>query len=126
VRLRFAEDGDLGDTAPLAKQAWLGWLWLRLNDTAQLDAPLTEELSRQLAALLLPEDDPGLLMSAWRTWAPTTLRLPDGGTWTDADPVCRDELLAAAAEAADTHLGDESPDPGSPYRLLRAAARRIP
>jgi len=125
VRLRFAEDGDLGDLAPLAKQAWLGWLWLRLNDPGQLDATLVEELSRQLAALLLPEDDPGLLMAAWRAWSPTTLRLPDGGTWTDGDPACRDTLFAAAADAADAHLRDESSDPGAPYRLLRAAARRI-
>lgn len=126
VRLRFAEDGDLGDIAPLAKQAWLGWLWLRQSDAAQLDDALVEELSRQLAALLLPEDDPGLLMAAWRSWAPASVPLPDGGTWTDADPRCRDALFAAAAEAADRHLTDESPDPGAPYRLLRAAARRIP
>ena len=124
VRLRFAEDGELGDVAPLAKQAWLGWLWLRLQDPAQLDDALVEELSRQLAALLLPEDDPGLLMVAWRSWAPTHVALPDGGAWTDADLQCRDELFAAAAESADQHLADESPDPGAPYRLLRAAARR--
>jgi hypothetical protein len=124
VRLRFAEDGDLGDTAPLAKQAWLGWLWLRRNDPAQLDAALTEELSRQLAALLLPEDDPGLLMAAWRGWAPASVPLTDGTTWEDASSACRDELFAAAAEAADRHLGDEASDPGAPYRLLRAAARR--
>lgn len=124
VRLRFAEDGDLGDVAPLAKQAWLGWLWLLQNDAAQLDDALVEELSRQLAALLLPEDDPGRLMTAWRSWAPASVALPDGGTWTDGDPRCRDALFAAAAEAADRHLADESPDPGAPYRLLRAAARR--
>jgi len=125
VRVRFAEDGELGDVAPLAKQAWLGWLWLRVNDPTQLDAALVEELSRQLAALLLPEDDPGLLMAAWRSWPPTNVPLPDGGTWEDADPLCRDALFAAAAEAADAHLAEESPDPGAPYRLLRAAARRI-
>lgn len=125
VRLRFAEDGDLGDLAPLAKQAWLGWLWLRLNDPGQLDAALVEELTRQLAALLLPEDDPGLLMAAWRSWAPATLTLPDGSTWNDGTSACRDVLFAAAAEAADAHLSDEAPDPGAPYRLLRAAARRI-
>ncbi|HEX3132412.1 MAG TPA: hypothetical protein VHX44_02385 [Planctomycetota bacterium] len=125
VRLRFAEDGDLGDLAPLAKQAWLGWLWLRLNDPTQLDAALVEELTRQLAALLLPEDDPGLLMARWRSWAPSTLALPDGRTWTDGDPACRDGLFAAAAEAADAHLADETQDPGAPYRILRAAARRI-
>lgn len=125
VRLRFAEDGDLGDVAPLAKQAWLGWLWLRLNDPSQLDAALVEELSRQLAALLLPEDDPALLMAAWRSWAPATLALPDGSSWNDGDITCRDTLFAVAAEAADAHLHDESPDPGAPYRLLRAAARRI-
>jgi len=125
VRVRFAEDGDLGDLAPLAKQAWLGWLWLRDHDADQLDAPLVEELTRQLAALLLPEDDPGQLMAGWRAWAPTTLLLPDGKYWQDGDPACRDALFAAAAEAADAHLRDENPDPGAPYRLLRAAARRI-
>ncbi len=125
VRLRFAEDGDLGDVAPLAKQAWLGWMWLRLTDPAQLDDALVEELSRQLAALLLPEDDPGRLMAAWRSWAPTHVALPDGGSWSDADPQCRDTLFAAAAEAADAHLREESADPGAPYRLLRAAARRM-
>ena len=124
VRLRFAEDGDLGDLAPLAKQAWLGWLWLRGNDADQLDPPLVEELTRSLAALLLPEDDPGQLMAAWRAWAPTQLLLPDGSHWQDGAPACRDALFAAAAEAADAHLRDESPDPGAPYRLLRAAARR--
>jgi hypothetical protein len=125
VRLRFAEDGDLGDVAPLAKQAWLGWLWLSVNDAAQLDATLVEELSRQLAALLLPENDPGLLMAAWRSWAPSSVPLPDGGNWHDADPACRDALFTVAAEAADAHLADEAADPGTPYRLLRAAARRM-
>ena len=108
-----------------ARNERLGWLWLRLHDPAQLDAPLIEELSSQLAALLLPEDDPGLLMAAWRGWAPTSLALPDGGRWEDASTACRDELFAAAAEAADAHLADEVPEPGAPYRLLRAAARRI-
>jgi hypothetical protein len=126
VRLRFAEDGELRQEAPLAKQAWLGWLWLRRNDPQQLDEALVEELARQLAALLLPEDDPGLLMAAWRAWAPSALLLPDGSPWRDDDPACRDELFAAAAEAADRHLADETADPGAPYRLLRAAARRMP
>jgi hypothetical protein len=124
VRLRFAEDGELGDLAPLAKHAWLGWLWLRRHDAAQLDDELVEELSRQLAALLLPEDDPGLLMARWRSWSPSQVPLPDGGTWSDGAADCRDELFAAAAEAADRHLSDEGPEPGAPYRLLRAAARR--
>ena len=125
VRVRFAEDGELGDIAPLAKQAWLGWLWLRSADPAQLDAELIEELSRQLAALLLPEDDPGQLMACWRAWVPASLTLPDGSLWLDKDPACRDSLFAAAAESADVHLSDENPNPGAPYRLLRAAARRV-
>lgn len=124
VRLHFAEYGDLREVAALAKQGWLGWLWLRTADPAALDADLEHELGRQLAALLLPEDDPGLLAAAWRAWAPGALALPDGGRWRDDDPRCLDALFAAAAEAADRHLADEGPQPGAPYRLLRSALER--
>ena len=127
VRLAFAEYGELGEFAPLLKRTWLGWLWLRRHDSAQLDAPLASELGRQLAAFLLPEDDPGELIHQWRAWPPgaLTIRTPAGPlTWTDGSPACRDELFAAAAAAADEHLRDEGADPGAPYRLLRAAAQR--
>jgi hypothetical protein len=124
VRLHFAEYGDLRDVAALAKRAWLGWLWLRRERPTELDAGLESELGRQLAALLLPEDDPALLVAAWRAWAPGALALPDGGHWRDDDPACLDLLFAVAGEAADRHLADEGPEPGAPYRLLRQALRR--
>lgn len=123
VRLHFAEHDQLGESAPLAKQAWLGWLWLRLNQPERLDAELVDELGRQLCALLLPEDDPGQLAAAWRAWPPATLATPSG-PWHDHADACLDELFAAAAEAADTHLRDEGDAPGAPYRLLAQAARR--
>jgi hypothetical protein len=126
VRLFFAAYGEPGEAAPLAKQAWLGWLWLRRHDPRQLaDEALVAELGRQLCALLLPEDDPAALAAAWRAWPPHALRLPDGGAWPDHHPDCLDELFAAAAESADRHLADEGARAGDPYRLLRAAARRV-
>ncbi len=124
VRLHFAEYGDLREVAALAKRAWLGWLWLRMNNPTAIDAELERELGRQLAALLLPEDDPALLAAAWRAWLPGALALPDGSRWTDDDPRCLDALFAVAAEAADRHLSDEGPEPGAPYRLLRSALAR--
>jgi hypothetical protein len=125
VRLRFAEDGTLGDCAPLAKQAWLGWLYLRLHQPDRIDQALHEACARQLAAFLLPEDDPGLLMSAWREWAPREIMLSDGTTWTDDTTTCRIALCAAAAQAADEFLQDEGANPGAPYRLLSEAVRRM-
>lgn len=124
TRLFFAEYGELHEVTVLAKQTWLGWLWLRVHDPARLDAELEHELGRQLAALLLPEDDPTLLAAAWRAWLPGALALADGGRWNDNDVRCLGALFAVAAEAADRHLSDEGPDPGGPYRLLGNALRR--
>ncbi len=123
VRLHFSEHGALGDPA-LAKQAWCGWLWLRLHDPGQIDAELADLLGLQLCALLLPEDDPGALAERWRGWPPNRLLTP-AGWWEDGGPGCLAELFAAAAEAADRHLADEGGEPGAPYRLLLAAARRL-
>ena len=122
VRLQFAAQGELSDGA-LAKQAWLGWLWLRASDPGQLDAELDDLLGLQLCALLLPEDDPGALAARWRAWPPGRLLTP-AGWWQDGDPGCLELLFAAAAQAADRHLADEGGEPGAPYRLLLAAARR--
>ena len=114
VRLHFAEFETLDDQhAALAKQAWLGWLQLRHLDPAQLDRELVSELGRQLCALLLPEDDPGALAGLWRTWPPANL-----GRWHDGSNACLRELFLAAAEAADEHLAEEGPTPGTPYRML--------
>jgi hypothetical protein len=124
VRLHFAEHGHTGEATPLAKQAWLGWLWLRRHHPERLDDALVEELGRQLCALLLPEDDPGRLAAAWRAWAPAQIATGEGW-WRDGESACLDELFAAAAEAADRHLGDEGGEPGAPYRLLRGAAQRL-
>jgi hypothetical protein len=124
VRLRFAESGQLDDeSATLAKRSWLGWLWLRVHEPERVDAGLASALGRSLAALLLPEDDPGELALRWRAWPPATLETM-AGPWCDVDPACIQELFAAAAEAADEHLRDEGPEPGAPYRLLLAAAGR--
>jgi hypothetical protein len=124
IRLAFAEQEALDAAhAVLAKQAWLGWLWLRLAQPEQIDRELERELGRQLCALLLPEDDPTLLAGAWRAWSPHTLATASG-SWLDGHPVCVQELFAVAALAADEHLGDESADPGAPYRALLAAAKR--
>ena len=124
VRLSFADQGTLDEqSAPLAKQAWLCWLWLRRHAPEQLDRELEGELGRQLCALLLPEDDPWNLAARWRTWRPNLLPAPDA-PWRDSDPACLYELFAAAAAAADLHLAGEGPDPGSPYRQLAAAAVR--
>jgi hypothetical protein len=124
VRLHFAEYERLDDeAAALAKRAWLGWLWLRREQPACIDGELASELGRTLAALLLPEDDPGELAALWRAWPPAALAVPHG-SWRDDDPRCLAELFAAAAEAADEHLTDEGPDVGGPYRLLHQAALR--
>jgi hypothetical protein len=122
VRLRFAEDGQLGDCLPLAKQGWLGWLYLRTHQPEQIDDALHQDCCRLLAALLLPEDDPGLLMAAWHSWAPDHIVLPDHRTWNDHH--CRSALALASAEAADLFLSDESENPGEPYRILLHALRR--
>lgn len=124
VRLWFAEYEQLD--APhqtLAKQAWLGWLWLRITQPEQLDRELIRELGRQFCALLLPEDDPAQLASLWRAWTPSHLDTPNG-PWHDSQPACLRELFATAAESAAEHLGDEGPDPAAPYRLMHAAAKR--
>ncbi len=124
VRLRFAEDGGLdAETAALAKRAWLGWLWLRRTLPESIDRELASELGRTLAALLLPEDDPTELAARWRAWAPPVIAVPEG-SWRDDDPRCLAELFAAAAEAADEHLADESPHAAAPYRMLLQAAER--
>ncbi len=124
VRLWFAEYEDLdAQHRTLAKQAWLGWLWLRIAQPEQLDRDLIRELSRQLCALLLPEDDPAQLAGCWREWAPHLLETVNG-PWSDCQPACLRELFAAAAESAAEHLGDEGPDPAAPYRLLHEAAKR--
>ena len=125
VRLRFAEDGSLGECAPFAKQAWLGWLFLRQHQPDRIDPALHADCCRQLAAFLLPEDDPGLLMEAWRNWEPHSISLSDGSSWIDDTPHCRIALCEAAAIAADEFLHDEGANPGAPYRLLRDAARRM-
>jgi hypothetical protein len=122
VRLHFAEHGELADAA-LAKQAWFGWLYLRLNDPGQIDDALRDILGLQMCALLLPEDDPGTLAEHWRRWPPHRLLTPEGW-WEDGAPVCLEELFATAAEAADRHLVDEGAEPGAPYRMLQAASRR--
>lgn len=122
VRLHFAEYGELGDAA-LAKQAWFGWLYLRINDPDQVDPTLRDGLGLQMCALLLPEDDPGRLAELWRSWPPHRLQTPEGW-WEDGAPVCLEELFATAAEAADRHLIDEGTEPGAPYRILQKAARR--
>ena len=115
VRLWFEEHEMLNDEhATLAKQAWLGWLRLRIVNPAELSPELTDELGRQLCALLLPEDHPAALAGAWRAWPPHALA--EG--WSDDLTACRRELFLAAAEAADRHLADEGPAPGAPYRLL--------
>lgn len=124
VRLHFAEHESLDELhQTLAKQAWLGWLWLRIAQPEQIDRELARELGRQLCAFLLPEDDPGELAARWRSWGPAQLLTPTGA-WQDGNPACLRELFAVAAEAADEHLGDEGPAPGAPYRLLWAAAGR--
>ena len=124
VRLAFADQGDLDDaTRPLAKQAWLCWLWLRQNAPEQVDVELDIEAGRLLCALLLPEDDPWNLTSRWRAWRPNLLPAPEQ-PWRDSDPACLGALLNAAAQAADHHLGDEGPEPGAPYRMLAAALAR--
>ncbi len=131
VRVAFAEnadhdhDGDPLDavSATLAKQAWLGWLWLRRHEPDSLDAALVDELGRQLCALLLPEDDPTLLAERWRAWPPHALASPDGD-WCDDQPATLHDLFTVAASAADAHLTQEGPDPGAPYRALVAAAAR--
>jgi hypothetical protein len=125
VRLRFAEDGTLGDCAPLAKQAWLGWLYLRIYQPDRIDSSLHEDCCRQIAAFLLPEDNPGLLMAAWRTWEPNAITLADGASWTDDTYACRVALCAAAAVAADEYLQDEGANPGAAYRLLGEATKRM-
>ncbi len=122
VRLHFANHDAPGEAA-LAKQAWLGWLWLQRHDPAQLDAELEHALGLQLCALLLPEDDPGALAARWRAWPPVSIDTP-AGAWQDSDPACLAQLFATAAAAADRHLADEGGEPGAPYRLLLAAARR--
>ncbi len=124
VRLGFADTGDLDAVArPLAKQAWLGWLWLRHHDPNQVDGELEREAGRLLCALLLPEDDPWNVTGRWRAWQPSQLNAL-GQAWRDSDPVCLMELFNSAAHAADVHLADEGPDPGSPYRLLALALAR--
>lgn len=121
VRLGFQRNGRLGDPeAGLAKQSWLGWTWLQQHRPDAIDAPLRDELGRQLCAFLLPEDDPASLAGAWRGWAPHAIATPSG-PWSDGDRACLRALFACAAAAADHHLADEAPAPGSPYRLLGAA-----
>ncbi len=124
VRLWFAEYETLdAQHRTLAKQAWLGWLWLRITQPEQLDRELIRDLGRLLCALLLPEDDPTQLAADWRAWSPATLETANG-PWHDHQSACLAELFAAAAESAAEHLGDEGPDPAAPYRLLHAAAKR--
>ncbi len=124
VRLRFAEDEQLGDCAELAKQAWLAWLYLRSSNPSMIDEELHADCCRQMAALLLPEDNPGLLMEAWRHWPPASILCDNGHEIKDTDVMCRDALFTAAAEAAELYLQDEGSYPGAPYLLLRDAARR--
>ncbi len=124
VRLWFAEYGTLDEVhRTLLKRSWLGWLWLRLEQPACLDAELRSDLGRTLCAFLLPEDDPLTLAALWRTWPPGMIHHPEG-TWSDQDPRCQRELFAAAADAAAAHLADESGDPAAPYRWLWEAAGR--
>ncbi len=124
VRLHFAEYEKLDDLhRHLLKQAWLGWLWLRIAQPEQLDRELCRELGRQLCAFLLPEEDPGDLAPRWREWSPHALHT-SAGAWLDGQPACLIELFAVAAESAAEHLGDEGPDPGAPYRLMWTAAKR--
>ncbi len=125
VRLYFAEHERLDRVhAILAKQAWLGWLWLRIARPDELDRELTRELGRQLCALLLPEEQPLELAGRWRTWPTDAIAVP-GGRFTDGTPATLRELFAVAAEAATEHLADEGPDPGAPYRTLWEAAGRM-
>jgi len=127
VRLHFELDGHVDpEAAALAKRGWLGWLWLRRHHPEQLDRELASTLGRQLAALLLPEDDPGLLAAAWRAWPPTLIPTATG-PWRDDRPECLVALFTVAALAADEHLQDEVQSgnaPGDPYRMLAAAAGR--
>ena len=124
VRLHFAEYETLDAThLTLAKQAWLGWLWLRITSPEQVDRELARELGRQLCAFLLPEDDPGELAPRWRAWAPSSITTANG-IWQDGQAACLRELMAVAAEAAAEHLGDEGPDPAAPYRLMWEALGR--
>ncbi len=102
--------------APLVKQAWLAWLLGGPIDG--LDADLDDRLTRTIAALLLPEDDPTQLATRWRAWPPHTL-----GPHRDDSPECLLALYAAAIRAAERHLSDEG-DAAAPYRALLAAAQR--
>jgi len=121
VRLHFAEYGQLDRVAAtLAKQAWLGWLWLRATAPETLDAQLRGALERTWCAFLLPEE-PAELAAAWRAWAPHEIRI---GASTYRDNADLAAVFLISAEAADAQLGDEGPHPGQPYRLLAQAASR--
>jgi hypothetical protein len=121
MRLHFAEYGSLDATTEIiAKQSWLGWLYLRSTTPERLDGDLVHDLERTFCALLLPEE-PEQLAHVWRQWPPASLRCGDERF--DGDEHW-ELLFTVAAEAASTQLRDESPDPGQPYRLLAAAARR--
>lgn len=124
VRLVFARGNHLGeDDRRLLKQAWLGWTLLLATDPGRVPADLDRALGRGLAAFLLPEDDPAALAAAWRAWPPGCLVTAEG-PWGDDEPRALLALYEAAARAADDHLADEGLDPGAPYRVLAAAARR--
>lgn len=102
--------------APLLKQAWLAWLQGPIEG---IDADLDDRLTRTIAALLLPEDDPTQLAARWRAWPPHAL-----GPYRDDSPECLLALYDAAIRAAERHLVDED-DAAAPYRALRAAAARV-
>ncbi|MEK7414595.1 MAG: hypothetical protein AAB263_14875, partial [Planctomycetota bacterium] len=121
VRLGFARADMLtASDAVLAKQAWLSWTWLSLNDRDAVEAELGSELGRQLCALLLPDDDPALLAGVWRSWSPASIAT-SSGVWRDNDPACLRALFTVAAVAADTFLVNENPSLGDAYRLLATA-----
>lgn len=101
--------------AALLKQAWLAWL---SGGVDGIDADLDDRLTRTLAALLLPEDDPTQLAARWRAWPPHAL-----GDHRDDSPTCLLALYDAAIRAAERHLSDEE-DAAAPYRALKAAALR--